>query len=276
MIQIQLLVVFLAMLSTQLIASPLPIQLAVTMPKDIPISQYLVSEKLDGVRGYWNGKDMLTRSGRIINIPSWFVINFPEYALDGELWAGRNSFEQVSALVRTKKINEDKWRKIKFMVFDLPSSTKAFASRYQDMLRQLTQLSPYLRVVEQKRFPNLIELKRALENITDLGGEGLMLHHQKSLYQRGRNKGLIKLKRYFDAEAKVIKHIAGKGKYQGMLGAIEVKTSKGITFKVGSGFSDKQRQYPPAVGSIITYQYLGYTIHGTPKFASFLRVKATH
>jgi DNA ligase 1 len=75
-----------------------------------------------------------------------------------------------------------------------------------------------------------------------------------------------------DAEATVIGHVAGKGKYAGMLGALEVKTASGQRFKLGTGLSDSNRQNPPAIGSVVTYTYRDTTPSGKPRFASFLRV----
>ena len=84
------------------------------------------------------------------------------------------------------------------------------------------------------------------------------------------------MKKYQDAEAVVIEHLPGKGKYNGLLGAIKVKTPEGITFKIGSGFTDHQREHAPEVGSVITYKYIGKTQRGVPRFASFLRIRNTH
>jgi len=100
-----------------------------------------------------------------------------------------------------------------------------------------------------------------------------MLHHQDSFYKSGRNKSLMKLKKYADAEAIVIKHITGKGKYKTMLGSILVKTKSGIQFKIGSGFTDEQRKHPPPIGSTITYKFIGKTQRGVPRFASFMRIR---
>ena len=65
---------------------------------------YLVSEKLDGVRAVWDGRQLRFRSGRLIHAPAWFTAGFPKHALDGELWIARQSFELVSAAVRRQEI----------------------------------------------------------------------------------------------------------------------------------------------------------------------------
>jgi len=100
-----------------------------------------------------------------------------------------------------------------------------------------------------------------------------MLHRGSSLYAGKRSGDLLKVKAYQDAEARVIKHIEGKGKYQNMLGALLLEMPDGKRFKIGTGFTDQQRRHPPAIGTIITYQYRGLSRKGVPRFASFLRVR---
>ena len=239
------------------------------------INQYWVSEKLDGVRGYWNGKQLLTRKGNIINAPAWFTKNWPKQAIDGELWIARQHFEQVSAIVRQHQAKNNSWNKVRFMMFDLPTHKGDFSTRIQNMQLLVQQVnSPYFRSIIQKKFTTIQALFTHLDHIVDQGGEGLMLHHQNAFYKIGRNKQLMKLKKYQDAEAIVIAHHQGKGKYKDKLGAMTVTTPAGLQFKIGSGFTDKQRANPPPIGSQITYKYFGKTQKGTPKFASFMRIRA--
>ncbi|WOT06984.1 DNA ligase [Shewanella youngdeokensis] len=255
-------------------ASP-PIQL----PKEYKqqhigeLSDYLISEKLDGVRGYWNGTHMLSRSGRIINIPKWFVAAFPRFPIDGELWIGRHQFEQVSAIVRQNQASKSQWLQVRFMVFDLPAEVTPFELRYQKALTELTNISEYLKVIPQFSIAKQPQLDEALNKVIALNGEGLMLHRKDALYQVGRSSDIVKLKPVYDAEATVLAHLPGKGKYRGMMGALKVESQQGIQFNIGSGFSDQERRNPPAVGSVITFKYYGYTQKGTPRFASFLRVR---
>ncbi len=103
-----------------------------------------------------------------------------------------------------------------------------------------------------------------------------MLHRGSSTYKGFRSNNLLKLKKHSDAEAKVIRHLPGKGKYKGMMGSVLVETMDKKRFKIGSGFSDAERENPPPLGSWITYKYFGYTSKGTPRFASFLRIRETH
>jgi DNA ligase-1 len=84
---------------------------------------------------------------------------------------------------------------------------------------------------------------------------------------------LRKLKLVPDEDARVIAHLAGKGKHAGRLGALLLETSNGQRFALGTGFTDAQRAEPPAIGAFVTYRYRDHTPAGLPKFASFLRVR---
>jgi len=253
------------------------LQLARNYRKDIKIAHYWVSEKLDGVRGYWNGQNLFTRSGNALSPPHWFTKDWPDTVMDGELWSARGEFEQISACVRTTNSDGKCWKKLKLMIFDLPQQTVNFIERIT-LMEELVMIthSPYLKMIEQQKLDDNISLYKLLNNVVDGNGEGLMLHLESAHYQSGRSKNILKLKIHQDAEAKVIAHMPGKGKYKGLLGAIKVQTPEGIVFKIGSGFSDKERQQPPKIGSLITYKYIGKTQRGVPRFASFLRIKKQH
>lgn len=243
-------------------------------PAGIDISAYLISEKLDGVRGYWDGQRMLTRQGYPIAVPAWFVQDFPEYSLDGEFWLGRGQFEAISGLVRQVSPDEAAWRKVRFMVFDVPSQGDVFAKRYAFALAHLSSQSVFMTVIPQYRVDNMTALQQKLDEAIGDGAEGLMLHHSQARYQVGRNPQLIKLKPVYDAEAKVIGHIPGKGQFTGKLGALRVETPDGRVFNLGTGFTVAQRQAPPDIGTIVTYQYNGLTVNGLPRFARFMRVRS--
>ncbi len=251
-----------------------PIQLAKPYQQVENIQAYFVSEKLDGIRGYWDGSRLMTRSGNIIKTPKFFTEHWPNVALDGEIWLGRARFETTSSIVRKHSPIETEWRSLSFMLFDLPSHSGTFKERVQAMKILVKNAdNVHLKVIEQSTIPDHSALSDYLDNIISQGGEGVMLHHQDALYHVGRTANIMKLKPFEDDEAEVIDHIAGKGKYQGKLGAIRVRTKSGMTFKIGSGFTDKERENPPNIGAIVTYKYSGKTSRGVPRFASFLRVR---
>jgi len=252
---------------------PLPLQHAKNYQQPADINNYWISEKLDGIRGYWNGTQLLTRKGHIINSPIWFTQQWPNIPLDGELWIARNAFEQTLSCVN-KAIATNCWKNIKYMVFDLPADSGIFSQRLQRLREIITTTNnPYLLMVKQFTCSAIDCLYKHFDNVVQANGEGLMLHEKTAYYTQGRSKNIMKLKPSYDSEATVIEHLTGQGKYQNMLGAIKVKTPNGIIFKIGSGFSDKERQNPPAIGSVITYKYSGKTQKGVPRFASFLRIR---
>ncbi|WP_435234845.1 DNA ligase [Psychromonas sp. PT13] len=267
-------VILFAFSSLSQAAAPPNIQLASIYKDDIDIQQYWISEKLDGVRGYWNGTNLISRQGNIFNAPKWFTQHFPDIPLDGELWIGREQFELVSGIVRQFNASEQDWQKITFMIFDMPASKDTFSERIRQMKNIVNQTdSPYLQMIPQQKVTNNSQLQALLETILKEGGEGLMLHRGEAYYQAKRSKDLMKLKKYQDAEAIVLAHLPGKGRNAARLGALRVKTTDGIIFKIGTGFSDHERENPPAIGSTITYQYIGKTKNNVPRFASFMRIR---
>jgi len=251
-----------------------PLMLASTWQDGPDVSQYLVSEKLDGVRARWDGRVLWTRAGHRIHAPAWFTDGWPSQPLDGELWLARGQFDATSALIRAAIDDDARWRTLHFMAFDLPASTEGFEARHA-RLRVLINGSanPYLRLIEQRRLANTETLHRHLRSIVQAGGEGLMLHHQDNRYSPGRSAGLFKLKLYEDAEARVIGHVPGKGKYAGKVGALLVQTEQGARFRIGSGLTDALRDSPPPLGVQVTYRYNGLTVHGLPRFPRFVRVR---
>ncbi|MET3136097.1 DNA ligase-1 [Undibacterium sp. GrIS 1.2] len=235
---------------------------------------YLVSEKLDGVRALWDGQQLRFRSGKAIHAPAWFIAALPKHAVDGELWMERHSFDRLSAAVRCQEPVDAEWKKISYQLYELPNGEGDFAQRYASLQASVAQAGvAWLQVVPQVRVADQVALQQKLNQVVRDGGEGLMLHRADALWQTGRSDVLLKLKPQLDAEAIVVSHEPGKGKYQGMLGALVVQTPEGVRFWLGTGFSDEQRRNPPAVGSTVTYRYRDITSTGLPKFASFLRVR---
>ena len=239
-----------------------------------PLEAYWLSEKYDGLRGYWDGQRLLTRGGQTVQAPSWFTAGWPAVPMDGELWAGRGRFEQALSTVRQQTPNEEGWRGIRFMVFDLPAHTGTFTQRisaYHQLVGQLAQ--PWVQAVQQEKVSTHAELMKRLDRMVRDGGEGLMLHRGDALYRAVRSDDLLKVKTHEDAEARVTGHLPGQGKYANSLGALQVQTPDGRQFRLGSGLTDAQRHNPPAVGAWVTYRFRGLHASGLPRFASFVRVR---
>ncbi|WP_180132008.1 DNA ligase [Rhodoferax sp. BLA1] len=237
-------------------------------------SAHLVSEKLDGVRALWDGQTLRFRSGRVIAAPGWFTAALPAVALDGELWLGRDRFDELSGLVRRATPVEDDWRQVRYMVFDLPGAPEPFAERVQRLQGVLAQAAqPWLQAVPQQRVSDAQALQALLATTVQGGGEGLVLHRADALWSPGRSSALRKLKPQPDDEARVVGHLPGKGRLSGQMGALLLELPSGQRFALGSGFSDAQRADPPPIGSLVTYRYRERTPKGVPRFASFLRVR---
>lgn len=248
------------------------VTLAESYAGDIDLAAYWVSEKYDGVRGYWNGHQLLTRGGLVVDAPAWFTHGWPDHPMDGELWTGYREFARVSGIVRSHDAAEADWRDVRYRVFDLPGHPGPFNARLpaiRDTVAAIGQ--PWVLAVAQFRVKDSAELDDALERVLDHGGEGLILHRANARYRAGRSDDLLKLKPYDDAEARVIGMNPGQGRLDGMMGSLEVRTPDGRTFAIGSGFTDAQRARPPPIGSWITYRYNGETATGLPRFARFLR-----
>lgn len=255
-------------------ASPPQLMLATDYHDGIEVADYYVSEKLDGVRGHWDGRTLWTRGGNRVDAPEWFTAGWPAVAMDGELWIGRDRFDEVSGIVRTLGGDHPGWREVRFMVFDLPAHEGGFGARVRAMGSMLAAANvAWLRPVEQRRVTDAAELQARMRAVVGAGGEGLMLHHRDSRYRAGRSGDVLKLKPFQDAEAQVIGHTSGRGKYTGMVGALVVERPDGLRFRIGSGLSDALRAQPPPVGSHVTYRYNGFTGKGVPRFARFLRVR---
>ena len=251
-----------------------PLLLAKEAGSEALSEEHWVSEKLDGIRAYWNGVQLLTRSGKPIYAPSWFTQNFPATPLDGELWIGRGQFQRLASIVLDKIPKDSDWQDVAYYVFDLPHNEESFEQRLS-ILDNLIARSPveHLRCVRQQRVNDAQQIEAMLANVVAGGGEGLMLRKPYSFYEAGRSDTLKKLKPKLDAEAVVLGYSPGKGRYSGMMGSLLVKNSDGMEFKIGTGFTNLQRENPPAIGSTITYHFQGYTDSGIPRFASFFRQK---
>jgi DNA ligase-1 len=252
---------------------PPGVPLAHVYENGVSLTDYWVSEKLDGVRAYWDGTQLLSKQGHVYHAPAWFTAGFPDSPLDGELWISRNNYQKLMQIVRDETPG-DGWREVRYMVFDLPMRDVIFSKRIARLEELMAAIDlPHLRRVKQFRVSDHAELMSWLDEVMASGGEGLMLHKGDSYYRAGRSDDLLKVKRYQDAEARVIAHLPGKGKYEGMLGALVVETEDGKRFRLGSGFTDDERREPPAVGVLVTYKYYGKTARGIPRIASYMRIR---
>ena len=232
-----------------------------------------MSEKYDGLRGYWDGRNLWTRQGHLIHAPNYFLAELPhDIALDGELWIGHGKFEETVSIVRSET-PDDRWQRIHFMIFDAPHLKGPFEERMQFLHATLSEGKRFVRVVAQERCQGVTQLLAERDRIVKMGGEGLMLRQPESAYEAGRSPTLLKVKPYDDAEATVIAYEPGRGKFAGKVGALRVRTDDGREFSIGGGLSDAERESPPPIGTVITYRFHGLTAKGLPRFPSYLRIR---
>jgi DNA ligase 1 len=248
--------------------------LANSWENDCDLTGWWISEKLDGVRAWWDGKQFLSRLGNVYHAPDWFVAGLPPVPLDGELWLDRKAFQRTVSIVR-RQDKSDHWQSIKYLLFDAPGVSGPFEERQKALAEMIQEHGPkYAAVLGQIRCAGVEALQAELARVEALGGEGLMLRQPGSFYEVGRSATLLKVKTFHDAEGRVVEHLPGKGRHAGRLGAVVVELPDGQTFSVGTGFSDAQRLEPPPIGSTITYRYQEMTDRGVPRFPSFVRLRS--
>jgi len=251
----------------------LPLLLAERWTGEADITGWWMSEKLDGVRAFWNGSTFLSRLGNEFLAPEWFTAGLPNVPLDGELWLDRRKFQRAVSIVRRRDRSEH-WRELRYVVFDLPEMTEPFEDRQRQLADLLQTRSPeFAQVHVQEPCRGGDHLRDELTRIEQLGGEGLMLRQPGSLYVAGRSTTLLKVKQFLDGEARVIEHVSGAGRHKGRLGALVCELADGRRFSVGTGFSDAERANPPQVGSLIHFRYQELSDGGVPRFPTYVGVR---
>jgi DNA ligase-1 len=257
---------------TKLNGPPLLQANSVEDEKDFDPKGWWMSEKLDGVRAYWNGSEFITRQGNIYRAPDWFTAGLPNHPLDGELWMGRRKFQKTISVVKSGP-SED-WRDVKYLVFDAPHLDSVFEERVKFIENLCVRgAAAFMYAVAQTLIRDAAHLEELFEELVKLGAEGAMLRKPQSKYQPGRNSTILKKKPWKDAEAKVIAHTDGKKANKGVTGALVVQMPNGKTFNVGSGLTAENRRNPPPIGCTITYKFMDVTDDGIPKGASFVAVR---
>lgn len=248
------------------------------------IQGWVMSEKLDGIRAYWNGQELLTRNGNPIYAPNWFIDGFPPFELDGELWLARNQYSTIQSIVLDKTPSAD-WQKITYQIFEVPNQSGDLIDRFEVLKTYLQKhANPYIKVIKQTPIKNHNQVQQTLKRVTSMGGEGLVIRNPYLPYVTGRQSGMQKVKLKQDAECQVVGYIGGKGKYKGEVGALRceildeqlerffpgLNKNSGV-IRIGSGLSDQQRKQPPKIGSIVTFQFMGLTKNSLPRFPVYIR-----
>lgn len=278
--------------------------LAHSWDEEQDMSGWWMSEKLDGVRAYWDGTRLLSRLGNEFFAPAWWLKGFPKEPLDGELWSERGCFQKIVGTVK-RHDGGDLWKEIKYLVFDAPALCELSMGRgptviplpFEKRLERLARLTlkaPVISMVKQTRCRDNHHLRCSLGEVIKQRGEGLMLRQPESLYVPKRSNTLLKVKTTQTAEGVVVGHDPGKGKHKGRMGALIVSLRKlGAECKgvgagklleimqrdsepkvnVGTGFTDHERENPPKIGSVITYRFQELTDGGVPRFPAYVGIR---
>ncbi|MDD2384962.1 MAG: DNA ligase [Sulfurospirillaceae bacterium] len=237
------------------------------------VTGWLMSEKLDGVRAYWDGKKLVSRGGVELHAPAWFTKDFPPFELDGELWSKHGDFQNILSIVRQQTPHAG-WHQITYNIFEVPHAKGGLMQRLAVLENYIKQHDlPYLHIIAQRTCKGKKDLKAFLSEVENAGGEGVVIRNPITSYIAKRDKNSLKVKSFYDEECEVIGYKPGQGKYHNMTGSLTCQKRNGVVFEIGSGLSDTLRRNPPAVGTTITYQYKELPQSGKPRFPSFLRVK---
>lgn len=240
------------------------------------------SSKLDGVRAVYSHGVFASRQGNVFYAPAWFSADFPtDKPLDGELWMAPQAFRATVSIVKKQKQTpgeEARWKQLTFRVFDVVEDDVPFSERCAWLRRKLVSKSgrpttKYARFVPQVTVTSREHLRDLLAVAIDQERqEGLMLRDPASVYEHKRSNSLLKVKPFFDAEAHVLAVERGQGRNAHRMGKLLCEWPNGTQFRVGSGFTDAEREKPPRIGSVITVQYQELdSASGRPRFPTYLR-----
>ena len=286
-----------------------------------PPKGWLMAEKFDGFRALFlyeiiNGEPVgkfYSRNNKPFNAPDWFIESMPPYnllqgkILDGELWAGRDNFQNMGP-VRKKIPIPEEWLSIQYQVYDVIGENIPFVQRLKDLKKIVNftkkawkirlkneefylpneeTLEPPLIFAQQTKIKSEKMMREYYQNIIDNGGEGIIIKHPESLYENGRSSYMLKVKPAFDRECIIIDYKLGEGKYTGLLGSfickplinhdtyMSIDNDENHTFTL-SGMDDKIRnnfQTTHPIGTIINYECSGFTDKGVPRFGRYVRIR---
>ena len=251
--------------------------------KHNPIGMFM-SEKYDGERAVWNGRELRSRTNKKIYAPEWFIQNFPkDYALDGELFTTRGGFQKTMSIVKKYEPIHSEWKYVSFKVFDIPNISEPYEQRYiklKTIVDNICATMCHIDYVRQIKVTSKEEMNKMYKQVLEKGGEGLMLRSASMMYTPKRTKDLLKVKPIEDSEAIITNMTEGTGKDSGRMGALVVHLKNNVSkkFKIGTGFTDALRQNfwnkkNSYIGKTVTFTHKGLTNAGKPRHAAYLRLR---
>lgn len=161
------------------------------------LTNWILSEKFDGIRAYWDGKNLLSKQNKIIKCPDWFTEDLPkEKILDGEIWLRRNSFDELNSILKSNQ-NESYWLNVKLVVFDIVCEG-IFTERMKKL--ENIQFPNHVIIPEREICQSNEHLIAKMKRIVLLGGEGLIANDPNSDYVPERTSSVIKVKVRFSSK----------------------------------------------------------------------------
>jgi DNA ligase-1 len=248
---------------------------------DFDPTGWWMAEKYDGVRAEWQGHGLdntfRSRNDKLFYVPRQMIREVPSTPwfarLSGEFWLGRGQFQKCVSIVRNQDEDMEQWRKIQYRIFDMPIDGYTFEERQQHLHERSYNMPHWMQPINWTECRSEDHFHAFKNGVLTAGGEGVVLMQAGSLYEAKRSSTCWKWTPTYTDEACVTGHTPGTGKHEGKVGALEVCHVNGMSFKVGTGLSDEQRENPPRIGAIITYSYKGLTTAGKPRFPAFVEVR---
>lgn len=235
---------------------------------------YYVTLKLDGNRCIIDNRNDIpkaySRNGVEIKGLDSFLqcLNLPKGKIyDGELLprnidniSSKDQYKEISSIMRTK--GEKPKDKITYHIFDIIDYELPYMQRrnFIDSIEN-TEYQQICEVLYKGQISGAIF--KLLDEVVESGQEGLMANDIDGMYESKRVKSILKFKKFNIVDLKCIGVEQGEKKYANTLGAI-ICEYKGNTVKVGSGFTDSQRDYywnnqDEIIGRVVEIQYFEET-----------------
>lgn len=157
----------------------------------IDLTGWVITEKLDGCRALWDGQQLVTRTGNVIDAPAELLAALPAgVALDGEVYAGRGNYETARQAVQYGR-----WVPgVRFHVFDAITQGDAAQRRYVAVRAVMAAECPLVTMLPAAVALSTQHAIDTLRHVLDHGGEGLMAQAPGTQYVQGRTALLQKLK----------------------------------------------------------------------------------
>lgn len=230
-----------------------------------PPEHWCWSIKYDGQRALWTGQGLVSRYGKPIFAPDWWIQeNIPDLGsgLDGELWLGRGQFQELRSIV-SRHVPDRRWASVRYIPFDLVKWTGHRFMALGSFERNRDRL------VGQHILGSWDHLSVVLDDELARGGEGIMLRHRYSTWEPRRSWNLLKMKPEKHGVGVLVGINPGQGRLSGMIGSLRVRWS-GVEFDI-SGLTDAERQQVWRVGDKVSFKYVSLTDKGVPREARYSR-----